>query len=63
MAPTMVTMNLSISVFAGYTIMVVWWFLIGAILGLFVPKTDIVAVIWLAILFSGAWIFYLVLKV
>ena len=63
MAPTMMTMNLGISIYSAYIVVSFWWFFIGAILGTLVPKTDIIAVIWLAILFSEAWIFYMVLKV
>ncbi|MBE9525234.1 MAG: hypothetical protein IMY76_09045 [Chloroflexi bacterium] len=63
LAPTMTIMNLNVSIYVTYAVVAIWWFLIGAVLGTLVPKTDIIAVIWLAILFSEAWIFYMVLKV
>ena len=63
LAPTIMTMNLSISIYATYAVVAIWWFFIGAVLGTFIPKTDIVAVIWLAILICEAWVFYMVVKI
>jgi hypothetical protein len=61
LAPTMLVMNLNISLYTLYAVIAIWWFLIGAILGTFVPKIDIAGVIWLAVMFSGAWLYYLLL--
>ncbi len=62
LAPIMLIMNLNVSLYTLYAVVAIWWFLIGAILGTFVPKIDIAGVIWLAVLFSGAWLFYLLLN-
>ncbi|MBE9525233.1 MAG: hypothetical protein IMY76_09040 [Chloroflexi bacterium] len=62
LSPTLLTIAQDLSVINLILLTAGCWFLLGAILGKFVDKSYIAALIWITILVSGSWTSYLLLN-